>query len=136
MKKIARMFGEEILRAAPPKRESLIFALKGELGSGKTTFVQGVLKGLGVKRGTTSPTFVFVKRFKLGRGKIKSVYHIDMYRIRRAGEIAHLGLKEIFKDNKSVVFIEWADKIRRIIPAHARWISFAHGKPGERIIFF
>lgn len=126
-RKAARALGEEIRRRAPKKRGALVFALKGNLGAGKTTFVQGALKGLGIKRRTSSPTFVLLKRFK-------NVYHIDMYRIKSARELAPLGIRALFKKKGNVVFIEWADKVRSAIPKSAIWISFAHGKPGERII--
>jgi len=130
----ARALGEEVRRAAPMKRGALVFALKGDLGAGKTTFVQGALKGLGIKKRTSSPTFVLIKRFAVMHGRLKNAYHIDMYRIKSARELVPLGLPDIFKEKGSVVFIEWADKIRRAIPKSAIWISFAHGKPGERTI--
>ena len=135
-REIARALGEELRRTVPLKRGALVFALKGDLGSGKTTFIQGALKRIGIKKKTSSPTFVLVKRFPLARRGIKNIYHVDAYRVKSARELAPLGLQDIFQEKRSVVFIEWADKIRRAIPKNAIWISFAHDKPGERIIAF
>lgn len=134
-KRVARALGEEVRRTAFPKKGgALVFALSGELGSGKTAFVQGALLGLGVKKKTSSPTFVIVKRFPVrGRG-VKNVYHIDMYRIKSAHEVSTIGIEKILRERSAVVFIEWADKVRRKIPPRALWISFSYAGKKERKI--
>jgi tRNA threonylcarbamoyladenosine biosynthesis protein TsaE len=88
--------------------------LEGELGSGKTTFVQGAAKGLGVKKRVTSPTFVLIRTYKgkLGVSKI-NLYHIDLYRVADPGKIDELGLSEIFEDANGIVFIEWGRRSGR-----------------------
>jgi len=109
-------------------KQSLIIALKGNLGSGKTTFVQGFLRGLGVKKKITSPTFVIAKRYTLHATRYKSVYHIDCYRIRKSQELLILGIKEIFDNPKNIVLIEWPERIKNILPKEKITINFKYGK--------
>ncbi len=114
---------------------SLIFALKGDLGSGKTTFTQGFLRGLGVRARVNSPTFVLMKRFRLKNKRFKNVYHLDCYRVKRPKELLSLGLKGIFDDPKNLVLIEWPERISKILPRGILRIAFRHGKKeSERLI--
>ena len=99
--------GEKIGRDLKPP---VIITLYGELGSGKTTFIQGLAKGLGIKKRITSPTFVFIKKYQ------PNFYHIDLYRIEQTKEVKSLGLEEIFSEPKAVIAIEWAKKIKEILP--------------------
>ncbi|MBU4310438.1 tRNA (adenosine(37)-N6)-threonylcarbamoyltransferase complex ATPase subunit type 1 TsaE [bacterium] len=90
-----------------------VVALIGRLGSGKTTLTQGLARGLGVKRKdyVTSPSFTLIKEHK---GRIP-IYHIDLYRIDNIKEIFNLGYEEYFY-GEGVAIIEWADKIRKLLP--------------------
>ena len=122
-KKIAKLLAQEISRP-------VVLALTGDLGSGKTTFIQGFLKGLGVKKRITSPTFVIMRTYNL-------VYHIDCYRLSKAKELLKLGFKEILQSPKVIILIEWAEKIQKILPKNTIWLEFKHGKkPNERVIHF
>lgn len=112
----------------------MVFALKGDLGSGKTTFVQGFLRGLGIKSKITSPTFLIFKRFKVNNLRFKNAYHIDCYRIKKSKELLDLGLKEILNLSQNIVLIEWSEKIRRALPSNAIWIKFEHGKKEDQRI--
>lgn len=114
----------------------LVLALSGDLGSGKTTFVQGLAKALGVKEKVRSPTFVLVKWHKLRRKNLASrrFVHVDAYRLQKSSEAKRLGLEKVFKDRDAVVAIEWAERIRKLIPKHTTWIQFRHRSPRERII--
>jgi len=110
-----------------------VIALSGDLGSGKTTFIQGFLKGLKVKGPFTSPTFVVMKHYekvkipgknsKFIKSKLQNIYHIDAYRV-KSKDILNLGWEEITADKNNVIIIEWADRIRRIVPDRALWIKF------------
>lgn len=109
-----------------------VIGLIGNLGSGKTTFIQGVAAGLGIKEKIKSPTFVILKRYKIPKHKtIKYLYHIDLYRLSTfsatARNVDNLGfdLNEIAKKN-SVVFIEWAEKIAAILPKNWIRIKFRY----------
>ena len=102
-------------------------ALEGELGAGKTTFLQGLARGLGITEKILSPTFVIMRNFRIpgepnGFGKF---YHIDCYRIRKPKEILDLGLKEIISSPKNIVAIEWADRIKRALPRNSITVKFA-----------
>jgi len=115
--KIAKELAEKVLRKKKNQDHAFVMALKGDLGGGKTTFVQGFAKGLGIGEKITSPTFVIYKKYG-------NFYHFDCYRIKKPKEILDLGFKEIIQDPKNIVVIEWADRIKRIIPKHALWIDF------------
>ncbi len=115
--KIALGLAKKALKSKRP----FILGLKGNLGSGKTTFIQGFGKGLGIKDRILSPTFVILKRFKI---KDKNFYHIDCYRIKSPKEILDLGFKEIISNSQNIVAIEWADKIKKIMPKDTIWLKF------------
>jgi tRNA threonylcarbamoyladenosine biosynthesis protein TsaE len=105
-------------------------ALTGELGSGKTTFVQGLAKGLGIGSRIISPTFIIVRKYPLkAKDKevnFKSFYHVDLYRLEQDldKEILNLGLPYLWSDPQNVMVIEWAEKIRDFVPSSATWIFF------------
>jgi tRNA threonylcarbamoyladenosine biosynthesis protein TsaE len=134
-KKLANLLGQEILKSRLKKKGTLVFAFCGELGSGKTTFIQGFLRSLGIKRKITSPTFVITKNYKLKAINYKRAYHIDCYRIKKPKELLDLELKEILAGPKNILLIEWAEKIRRVLPKNAIWIKFSHrAKNNQRTI--
>jgi tRNA threonylcarbamoyladenosine biosynthesis protein TsaE len=89
-----------------------VVALTGELGAGKTCFVQGVARGLGVRTQPTSPTFVLINEY---RGRLP-VHHVDAYRVDSLGELQDLGLDELM-DGDGVTLVEWADKLWPLLPA-------------------
>lgn len=89
-----------------------VVALSGDLGSGKTCFVQGAARGLGVEERVTSPSFILVKEYQGGR---LPILHIDVYRMGNLQELVDLGYEE-FLDPNWVVFIEWGDVIGRLLP--------------------
>lgn len=100
-----------------------IVILTGELGAGKTTFVQGVAKAFNVKSRIISPTFLLIRKH---RGKFNkkqiNLYHIDLYRLEGSGDITNLGLEDIFEDTSGIFFIEWGEKHENL---KASWeISF------------
>ena len=123
-------------RFAKKLRGGDMVALYGELGSGKTTFVQGLARGLGVKRHIISPTFIIVRKYGMGimnhESGIKSFYHVDLYRIENKNDLQGLGLEEIMKDKHSIVAIEWAEKVGELLPK-TRWdIQFAYVSESRR----
>ena len=110
-----------------------MLAQTGELGSGKTTFVQGFLRGIGVRKRSASPTFILFRRFAIPRSRASSlrgfanVFHVDAYRIKNPREFGKLGFKEILTDSKNIVLVEWAEKIKRSLPQNTIQICFTHG---------
>jgi len=109
------------------KSGATVFALTGDLGAGKTTFVQGFFKGLGLKRRAQSPTFILMRRHALAR-KNGNVYHLDVYRLKEAAQLGVLGMEEILADPRSIVLVEWAERVKKIFPRGTTWIAFRHGK--------
>lgn len=100
-----------------PKNKALVLALSGNLGSGKTTFVQGLAGALGIKKRITSPTFVILKKFG-------NFYHIDAYRLNKPEEILGLGFQEIIANPKNIVAIEWPEKIKKFLPEEIVYLKF------------
>ena len=133
-KKIGHILGQE-LRATKNKKEAYVLGLEGDLGGGKTTFLQGLAKGLGIKEKILSPTFVILKKFKVQNSKFKNFYHIDCYRIRGPKEIQDLGFKEIVAHPQNIVAVEWAERIAKILPKDTISINFKFINKGKRKIF-
>ena len=102
-----RAFGAKLAREL---KGGEIIALVGNLGSGKTTFVKGLAKGLGVKDVITSPTFVLMKIYKAKHKNIKKFVHVDCYRVPGV-ELTAIGLKDYLNQSDTVVTIEWAEKL-------------------------
>lgn len=93
-----------------------VVALYGNLGSGKTVFVQGLAKGLNIKRNITSPTFVFMRSYPFAHKRNQATfYHLDLYRGEDKSDFRSLGLDEIFSPD-SIVVLEWAEKIKNSLP--------------------
>lgn len=104
-----------------------IIACYGELGSGKTTFVQGLAAGLGIKKRIVSPTFIFIRQYS-------NFYHIDLYRIEKPEDARGLGLEEIFAEKNAIIAIEWAEKIKNLLPKKRIDIKFEILNENERKI--
>ena len=124
--KVARLFAKELSKEKI--RTARVIALHGNLGAGKTTFIQGFLRGLGVKSKITSPTFVILKNYKIKKGNYAKAYHIDCYRIQSSQEILDLGFKEIISNPGNIVLVEWPERISAIMPKNATRINFKYGK--------
>jgi tRNA threonylcarbamoyladenosine biosynthesis protein TsaE len=142
-KKIAKELAREL-------KSGGVLALVGDLGSGKTTFTQAILEELGAKGPYTSPTFLVMKHYKkeipnsksqitnksqYPKSKIKNIYHIDAYRI-GAKDMINLGWEEITSDKNNLIIVEWADRIKEIIPQDAVWINFSWVDENKRKINF
>lgn len=103
-----------------------VICLTGDLGAGKTTFTQGLLKGLGVKGPYTSPTFAIAKEYQITKNKLQKkfkVYHIDAYRI-KSKDLIELGFKDFAGKDDVITIIEWPEKVKKLIPTDALWINF------------
>ena len=125
-KETKKLAGELANRLVQRESErALVLALSGELGSGKTTFIKGFSKVLGVKERVLSPTFVLIHKHSL---KNKNLYHIDAYRLESEKDLLKLDIKEIFTSPQNIVIIEWADRVKKIIPKNAIWIKLSHLK--------
>ncbi len=127
-----------------------VICLEGDLGSGKTTFTQGLLAGLGVEGPYTSPTFLIMKHYKKefpisnfqfpnksqkANSQIQNIYHVDAYRI-GPDDLLNLGWEEIIADKKNVVIVEWAERIKDILPEDCLKIKFEWMDEKRRKIIF
>jgi len=147
-KKLGEFLAKKLKQRA--RKRALVLGLKGDLGGGKTTFLQGFAKGLGIKQKVLSPTFIIMRKFQIPKSKFqtnsksqiakfKTLYHIDCYRLVRDKEILDLGFKEIISDPKNIIAIEWAERIKKILPKSTIWINFEFidkNKRGIRISKF
>lgn len=114
-----------------------IILLEGNLGAGKTTFIQGVLEDLGAEKPYTSPTFVIVKTYELKTMNHPektnclpaTLHHIDTYRI-SSNDLLNLGWEEMTQEKNSVILIEWPERVRDILPKTTKTIYFSH-KDGD-----
>lgn len=95
-----------------------VFALEGDLGSGKTTFTKGFASALGIKDNITSPTFVLQKKYLLPKNKqkISFLIHIDCYRMESELDAYSIGMDELFENDDSVILLEWPSKIKEMLP--------------------
>lgn len=90
----------------------LILLLEGNLGSGKTTFLKGLARELGIKKPLRSPTFNLMRVYRLKNNqKIKTFIHLDCYRVKNAQEIMEIGLFDYLKEKQTLTAIEWPEKI-------------------------
>jgi tRNA threonylcarbamoyladenosine biosynthesis protein TsaE len=130
--KIAKIIAEELIRTKSGNN-AFVLALNGDLGSGKTTFAKAFIKALGVNQNISSPTFVISRVYKIKKGRF--LYHIDCYRINSKKEIEKLGFKDWISHPDHIILVEWANKIKTILPKDTIYINFAHGKKhNHRII--
>lgn len=141
-KKLGELLAKKIIKDEQKKKVALVVALIGDLGGGKTTFLQGFAKGLGIREKVLSPTFILMRKFKTrtktylpairlrsrrwqaGNLKPRTFIHIDCYRIQSAREILDLGFKKATSDSKNIIAIEWADRIKKILPRDTMLVRF------------
>ena len=120
---MGQKLGNQLRKQGKSPHRAIAVCLYGNLGSGKTTFVQGFGKSLGVFSRLPSPTFVIVRRYTMSR-KLGFFYHIDLYRTFGELELLHLGIPEILADPYSIVCIEWSEKLGSLLPKRRIDIRF------------
>ena len=105
--------------------QGIIIALTGELGSGKTTLSQSIIKNIMKIQDVSSPTFNIVNEY---RDKNQTVYHFDFYRLEDESELFGIGFDDYLSDKKSIMLIEWADKFLDMLPRNYLEIVFYKGE--------
>lgn len=120
---------KELIGLYPGKR---IFVLTGPMGSGKTTFIQALCRQLQVVDTVNSPTFSIVNEYLTKEGK--SVFHFDLYRIRKAEELLDIGYEDYFYSG-DYCFIEWPELAADLIPDDSVSVSIKVDEPGQDRLF-
>ena len=126
-KKIAKIFAEELLGAKAGKR-AFVVAFKGDLGAGKTTFIQGLMRALGVKKRIMSPTFTLLRSYAIKAEVFDKVHHFDCYRISDPAEMKDLRFKEMLADPKAIILIEWPERIAKLLPRDKVTVALDYGE--------
>ncbi|MBD3208034.1 MAG: tRNA (adenosine(37)-N6)-threonylcarbamoyltransferase complex ATPase subunit type 1 TsaE [Candidatus Nealsonbacteria bacterium] len=116
------------------RRKGIVLALEGDLGGGKTTFLQGFARGLNIRDRIMSPTFVIVKKFPIPHPSFEFFFHIDCYRIEEEKELISLGVKEILSSPQNIVALEWAERIQNLLPPGTLRVRFKFYNFNKRII--
>jgi len=138
-------FNAEAVRFASTLRKekaATVVALSGELGSGKTTFVQAVARHFGVEESVTSPTFVLEKMYELppdsarGENKFSRLIHIDAYRVEDASELIVIGWGKIARDPDNLILLEWPEHVSALIPDGASRIALTYIDENTRDISY
>lgn len=117
-------FGEQLGREALAGQ---VIALVGDLGAGKTTLTQGVMKGLGYTGEVTSPTFSLVQEYQ---GERLEVFHFDFYRVEHEHELIELGWDD-FIERGGLVIVEWPGLFPQLLPPETRWLELTHSEDGK-----
>ncbi|PIU24243.1 tRNA (adenosine(37)-N6)-threonylcarbamoyltransferase complex ATPase subunit type 1 TsaE [Candidatus Berkelbacteria bacterium CG08_land_8_20_14_0_20_39_8] len=113
------------------KPNARLIGLSGDLGSGKTVFVKGVAKELGINKNITSPTFVVEKIYQHKSGKL---IHIDAYRLSSFSDLEVLGFNELLSDKKNIIMIEWPELVFSQYPETMEIIKFSYVNEKQRKI--
>jgi tRNA threonylcarbamoyladenosine biosynthesis protein TsaE len=116
-------FGEDLGGVLRPP---VIIGISGELGTGKTTLVQAICRGIGAEVPATSPTYALVHRYESPRGP---VFHVDCYRIKSSKEARDLGLDDILV-SKAILLVEWPENAGHMMPPLDRYFQLSYDSDG------
>lgn len=137
MKKFGADFAGNVLKLDNHSPGALIFALEGELGAGKTQFVKGFSRGLGIKQPILSPTFVIWQAYKIPRqnkGDFNKFFHLDCYRLKSLLEARAVGIDKILKNPANITAIEWPQVVDPLIPANSWRLKFIIISKNQRVV--
>ncbi|MFA5870540.1 MAG: tRNA (adenosine(37)-N6)-threonylcarbamoyltransferase complex ATPase subunit type 1 TsaE [Candidatus Paceibacterota bacterium] len=132
-KKIGERFGV-IIKSTPPLTRARVITLRGDLGTGKTTFTKGAAKGFDVKKRITSPTFVLIKRFPIQSKYYKNFIHIDAYRLSSFHDLEQLEIHSFLNDPSFIIFIEWPERVSSKIVKSCGSVTLKHKTNETRLI--
>jgi len=122
---IAARFAAQWKEALGGRRVALVVGLEGDLGAGKTVFVQGLANALGIHEIPRSPTFALVKIYRIP-GTAFRLCHLDCYRLENRDDLRTLDVPALFADPNNLVIVEWADRIGHALPADHIVIRMSH----------
>jgi len=133
---LKRVAGEILSELAKEQRPSsaVVLALHGDLGAGKTTFVQTLAEQLGVTESVTSPTFVIMKKYQTADQRFPTLVHIDAYRLDSVDELAVLGFASELAEERTIICIEWAEKVADLLPSSTKNFRFVLDSANRRTL--
>jgi len=114
-----------------------VVGLSGELGAGKTTFVQGVARALGIKAHITSPTFVLMKKYqipKVAEAGFRTLLHIDAYRLDKGADMVPFGFDMIAREPSNLVMLEWPERVKDALSNDITSLAFSVEGEGRRVL--
>ena len=120
-------FGEALGRSLAPPAPAQVIGLSGDLGTGKTTLVQAICRGLGARAPATSPTYALVHQYEAGG---RPVYHVDCYRLRSPAEGQDLGFDDMVRAGATIL-IEWPERAGAWVPTLDRHFRLSYGNDPE-----
>jgi len=124
MQKFAEEFAQGLM-SQKAKPFATLIGLKGNLGSGKTTFTQFFAKTFGIEETITSPTFVIQKRYEIKNNEnFDNLIHIDAYRLKDGNELSALNFEETLSNTKNIILLEWPELVEEALPEDIQTIEF------------
>lgn len=129
--KIGALFGDSLVKSGSAFPH--VFCLWGDLGSGKTTFVQGLAKHMGITRRLLSPTFIIVRHYDVPDTSCV-LYHLDLYRMQTVSDVEGIGMADMLNDPKAFIMIEWPERLGDMLPGHRIDIRFSSLPDGSHRI--
>jgi len=105
--KIAQDFSQQY------RHQGGVIYLTGDLGAGKTSFVQGFAQGLGISHKIQSPTFILMREYDIPDANQKKMFHLDLYRLEQVEDLNSLGIDEILTHPDNIVLIEWPERLKQ-----------------------
>jgi tRNA threonylcarbamoyladenosine biosynthesis protein TsaE len=121
---------QEFVREA--MQEDTVFAFRGTMGAGKTTFIKSLCAALGVEDVVTSPTFAIVNEYR-SETTGELIYHFDFYRIKKLDEAYDMGCEDYFYSG-AVCFIEWPEMVEDLLPGNTVWVDIKEEADGSRSV--
>ena len=111
-----------------------VFASRGKMGAGKTTFIKAVCEALGVSETVNSPSFAIINEY-VSAATGETIYHFDFYRINSLQEATNIGVEDYFNSG-SLCFIEWPEKVESLLPDDTVWVDIVEQNDGSRLVRF
>ncbi len=143
-RKLAKKLVQVFVQSEKNRKNALVVSLEGELGTGKTTFAQGLAKALGIENWIKSPTFILMREHNISQKPespktydlygLTALIHMDCYRLTKPDALIEVGLKDILKDPQNIILIEWGEKITKFLPQNTIKIKFKHLNHDQREI--
>ncbi len=135
--KAVRAFAAGLLEKDLHLKTALVVTLNGELGAGKTTFVQELGRILGAHGRILSPTFIVVRSHEITKEPWTTLHHMDCYRLKTASELGSVGWKEMYADPRAIICVEWGERVKSALPRKRIDIEIEGNKnPTHRTLSF